>query len=155
MTRRRQSRRRHRAERRERDPSAAPPPPAALPPPALPRRRFTDVSYTGLLGGVTGVLALGQSGVYLIAVNPDDVSPFRAIPVFAAAAVYLPAIWVSVRPTPNRRRVLRAVLAVTLVLMVLGAVLSDPAYFGLLLIPSSLLAIAAGMLFSRPSRKTS
>jgi hypothetical protein len=51
--------------------------------------------------------------------------------------------------------VIRAVLAVTLVMMVLGAVFSDPGYFGLLLIPSSLLAIAAGMLFSRPSQKAS
>jgi hypothetical protein len=153
MTRRRQSRRRHRAERRERDPVAPSPTPAVAPSPRHDTASwFTDVSYTGLLGGVTGVLALGQSAVYLIVVNPDDVSPLRAIPVFAAAAVYLPAVWVSVRPTPNRRKVLRAVLAVTLVLMVLGAVLSDPAYFGLLLIPSSLLAIAAGMLFNRPPR---
>jgi hypothetical protein len=150
MTRRQQSRRRHRAERRDRDPAAPTPSPLQPAPPARPW--LTDVSYTGLLGGITGVLALGQSGVYILVVNPDDVSPLRAIPLFVGAAVYLPAIWVSVRPTPSRRKVIRAVLAVTLVMMVLGAVFSDPGYFGLLLIPSSLLAIAAGMLFSRPPR---
>lgn len=152
MTRRRQSRRRHRAERRERDPSAEPTPPPARPA-AAPQSRFADVSYTGLLGGVTGVLALGQAAVYILFVNAQDVSTLWAIPIFAAAAVYLPAIWVSIRPTPNRRKVIRGVLAVTLVLMVIGAIFFDAAFFGLLLIPSSLLAVAADILFSKPSEK--
>jgi hypothetical protein len=79
-------------------------------------------------------------------------SRWWALPLFITAAIYLPAIWVSVRPTTRRRRVLRAVLAVSLVLMVAGAVLFDAAIFGLLLIPSSLLAMAAGLLFERPKQ---
>jgi hypothetical protein len=149
MTRRRAARRRHRAERREREPGETPPAPAAQ------SRQaggpwYRDISWTGLIGGVTGVLALGQAAVYIIVVNSEDVSTLWAIPIFAAAAVYLPAAWVSVRPNPNRRTVYRTVLAVTLVFMVVGAIVFDPAFFGLLLVPSSLLAIAAGLLFNRP-----
>jgi len=152
MSRRQQSRRRHRAERRDRDPAAVPPVPAA--PPEAPRPWLADVSYTGLLGGVTGVLALGQAAVYILVENAQDVSTLWAIPIFAAAAVYLPAIWVSLRQNPRRRAVYRTILAVTLVFMVVGAIFLDLAFFGLLLIPSSLLAVAAGMLFQRPSKNS-
>jgi hypothetical protein len=145
MTRRRESRRRHRAERRERDPAATatmPPPSAAAPKP--PR----DVSWTGLAGGITGALPLAARSVDIL-VN-GDVSRFWAIPLLVIGLVYAPAIWVSVRPVANRRRVLRNVLVVSLVAMVLGAVFISVQLATLLLIPSSLLAIAAGLLFDRP-----
>jgi hypothetical protein len=150
MTRRRQTRRRHREARRERDPAAATR--AVSQPPAANQPWYKDISWTGLIGGVTGALALGQAGVFILVVNSEDVSTLWAIPIFAAAAVYLPAAWVSLRPNPKRRVVYRTVLGITLVFMVVGAVAFDPAFFGLLLIPSSLLAIAAGMLFSRPQQ---
>jgi hypothetical protein len=144
--------RRHRAERRERDTTAAPAPVSAPATPPTPARGpwYRDVSWTGLIGGISGALALGQAAVYIVVVNSEDVSTLWAIPIFAAAAVYLPAAWVSVRPNPNRRTVYRTVLAVTLVFMVVGAIVFDPAFFGLLLIPSSLLAIASGLLFRGP-----
>jgi hypothetical protein len=113
---------------------------------------YREVSWTGLVGGITGAAALGQAAVYILVVNSEDVSTLWAVPIFAAAAVYLPAAWVSVRPHPNRRSVYRTVLAITLVFMVVGAVLFDPAFFGLLLIPSSLLAIAADLLFRGPQQ---
>jgi len=154
MTRRRQSRRRHRTERRERDPSAPALATVQAPPDQDEARGpwLTDVSWTGLLGGITGTLALGQAAVYILVENAQDVSTLWVIPILAAAAVYLPAVWVSLRPNPGRRPVYRAILAVTLVFMVFGAVFLDPAFFGLLLIPSSLLAVAAGMLFSKPTK---
>jgi hypothetical protein len=100
---------------------------------------------------VLGALAIGQAGVYS-ALGLGEDSRWWALPLFATAGIYLPAVVVSIIPTRRRRRVLRAVLVVSLVLMVAGAVLFDAAIFGLLLIPSSLLAIAAGLLFERPKQ---
>jgi len=148
MSRRQQSRRRHRAERRERDPAA--PTPSPLPPAPPARPWLTDVSYTGLLGGLTGALPVSARAVEILATG--DVSRVWAVPLFAIGAVYVPAIWVSVRPVANRRNVYRWVLVVSLVAMVIGAVAISPTLAGLLLVPSSLLAIAAGVLFSRPPR---
>jgi hypothetical protein len=149
MTRRRQTRRRRRTERREGGPAVTDSHVSVTPEAqAAPNASFRDISYTGLAGGLTGVIALGQSGVFYLLGEADE-SQWWSIPLFVGAAVYLPAIWVSVRPVPNRRSVLRGVLAITLVLMVVGAVLFDPAIFGLLLIPSGLLAIAAGLLLQR------
>jgi hypothetical protein len=148
MTRRRQTRRRLRSQRRGREATGPPAPASAVPTQTpAPEPRYRGIAWTGLLGGVTGVLALGQSAVYVLVNTPDDVSTVWVIPMLAAAAVYLPAVWVSVRPTRRRRSVIRAVLAVTLVLMVIGAVLIDAAFFGLLLIPSVLLAHAAGLIY--------
>jgi hypothetical protein len=146
MTRRRDTRRRHRAERRERPAGSAGP---AVAPATSAAPAGRDISWTGLLGGVIGMLAIGQSAVYMAFGLAEDESRWWSLPLFATAAIYVPAILVSVRPTPRRRQVLRAVLAVSLGLMVVGAVLFDAAIFGLLLIPSALLAIAAGMLFER------
>jgi hypothetical protein len=143
MTRRRESRRRHRAERREREPAVTPPPPSAPEPPKPPR----DVSWTGLAGGITGALPLAARSVDIF-VN-GDVSRFWAVPLLLIGVVYAPAIWVSVRPVANRRKVLRNVLVVSLVAMVLGAVFISVQLATLLLIPSSLLAIAAGLMFDR------
>jgi hypothetical protein len=68
-------------------------------------------------------------------------------------AVYLAAVWASVAPLPNRKRVLRNILSVTLVLLVTATILTgDPGLAVLLLIPSSLLAIAAGVIFQGPRR---
>ncbi len=127
-----------------------------------PRRRllptaqpwYRGVSWTGLLGGIVGVLAVGQSAVYILVKDPEDVKTIWVIPLFAAACVYLPAVWVSIRPNPRRRQVIRGVLVVTLILMVAGAILLDPAFFGLLLIPSALLAQAAGLIYQGSKPQT-
>jgi hypothetical protein len=147
MSRRREARRRHRIDRRERGPS--PSVPALETVPARPQR---DVSWAGLAGGVTGSLPLAARGVEIL-VAPGDVSRFWATAFFAVAAVYLPAVWASVARVPNRKRILRNVLAVTLVLLVVATILtSDPGLALLLLIPSSLLAIASGIIFQGPQR---
>ncbi len=115
-------------------------------------RARRDISWTGLIGGLTGAVPIGARGVEII-VNPQDLSRYWAIPLFAIVAVYLTAVWASVAPLPNRKRVLRNILSVTLVLLVTATVLTgDPGLAVLLLIPSSLLAIAAGVIFQGPQR---
>lgn len=123
------------------------PAPAPEPLPAIPPR---DISWTGLIGGLTGAVPLGARAVEIL-VDPGDLSRLWAIPVFGIAAVYLPAVWVSVAQVPSRRRILRNILSLTLVLLVIATVLTgDPALALLLLIPSTLLAIAAGVIFQGP-----
>jgi len=93
-----------------------------------------------------------QSGVYLL-VSPGDSSRLAAMPLFAISLLYLPAVWVSLRPTARRRRVLRTVLAFSLPIVLLGVVLYGPQFATLLLIPSTLLAIAAGLVFQASGRR--
>ena len=128
-------------------------PPVARAVDAEPVRPQRDISWTGLIGGVTGALPLGARGVEVL-VDPKDLSRYWAILLFAVAAVYLAAVWASVAPLPNRKRVLRNILSVTLVLLVTATLLTgDPGLAVLLMIPSSLLAIASGVIFQGPSRK--
>jgi len=139
-------RRPSRRTRRERGAERVPPP-APEPVPARPPR---DISWTGLIGGVTGAVPLGARAVEIL-VDPGGLSRFWAIPVFGIAAVYLPGVWASVAQVPNRRRILRNILSLTLVLLVLATILTgDPALALLLLIPSTLLAIASGVIFQGP-----
>jgi hypothetical protein len=104
------------------------------------------------MGGLTGAAPLGARAVEIL-VAPGDFSRAWAIPLFAVAGVYLAAIWASVARVENRRRTLRNILSLTLVLLVVVTILSgDPALALLLLIPSTLLAIASGVIFQGPGR---
>ena len=142
MSRRRQARRRRRNRADER-PSA----PAIEPESA---RQPRDISLTGLIGGLAGAVPLGARAIEIL-VDPKDVSRFLSIPLFVAAAVYLPAIWASVAQIENRKRVLRNILSLTLVLLVVATFFTrDPGLAALLLIPSTLLAIASGVIFQGP-----
>ena len=77
------------------------------------------------------------------------------MPTFGIAAVYLSGVWASVARVDNRKRILRNILSLTLVLLVIATILSgDPALALLLLIPSTLLAIASGVIFQGPKRAT-
>ncbi len=147
MPKQRQARRRRRHRPADLPPGAAP-----VPPPAE-ARRPRDISWTGLAGGALGVLLLGQAAVYVL-VSPGDSSRWAALPLFLAAALYLPAIWASVAQTAGRQRVQRGVLAVTLVVVVIGLLFTGPGFAALLLVPSTLLAIASGLIFQggRPAK---
>ena len=121
--------------------------PPSEPEPVHPGR---DISLTGLIGGLTGAVPLGARAIEIL-VDPKDVSRFLSIPLFVAAAVYLPAIWASVAQIENRKRVLRNILSLTLVLLVVATFFTrDPGLALLLLIPSSFLAIASGVIFQGP-----
>ncbi|MGH2669250.1 MAG: hypothetical protein ACRDH5_09085 [bacterium] len=109
-------------------------------------RERRDISWMGLAGGLAGVLLLGQSAV-IILVSPGDASRWAAVLFFAIGVVYLPAIWVSLFATPQRRPVLRWVVAITLVFVMFAVLFLDPAFASLMLVPSTLLAIAGGLVF--------
>ncbi len=142
MSRRRETRRRRRNRADER-PSAT----AIEPEPA---RQPRDISLTGLIGGLSGTVPLGAFAVELL-IDPAGESRWWALPFFLMALVYLPAVWASVAPVQNRRRILRNTLSLTLVLLVLVSLLTqNPSFALLLLIPSSLLAIASGVIFQGP-----
>jgi len=150
MARRRESRRRHRETRRARADAGEPPADLAPPAPSL-RRAPRDISWTGLIGASLGALFLAQAAVYIL-IHPGEGSRWLALALFAAAALYLPAVWASVFATAIRQRVQKAVLAVTLALVVAGVLLVDAAFATLLLIPSTLLAIAGGLVFQGGTR---
>ena len=137
---RRQPRRRNRADERPSGPAIEP----------EPGRQPRDISWTGLIGGLTGAIPAGASGVEIL-IAPEDVSRVWSIPFFAISIVYLPAIWASVSPVKNRQRILRNVLSLSLVTLVITTlVTSDPRLAVLLLLPSTLLAIASGVIFQGP-----
>ncbi|MDO8615609.1 MAG: hypothetical protein Q7T33_07720 [Dehalococcoidia bacterium] len=148
MPKQKQARRRRRERAARREPAAAVAQAVAPEGPRLPR----DVSWTGLIGGVMGLLFLGQAAVYIL-VSPGDNSRWLALPLLAMAAIYLPAIWASAVQTARRRQVQRAVIVVTLVIVVAGVVLVGPAFATLLLVPSTLLAIASGLVFQGGTRR--
>jgi len=99
----------------------------------------------GLAGGVLGATLLAQAAVFNLI--SDDGTTFAAATLGLLAAAYLPAVWASVVDTPRRQVVLRWVLAVTLVFVVAGVLFIDAAFATLLIAPSTLLAIAAGLVF--------
>ena len=142
MTRRRDARRRHRDERKHRpaeEPAASV---AAKPAAPKPGR---SISWMGLAGGVLGVALLMQAAVFNLI--SDDGTTFAAGTLGLLAAAYLPAVWASLVDTPRRQLILRWVLAVTLVFVIAGVLFIDAAFATLLIAPSTLLAIAAGLVF--------
>ena len=110
------------------------------------------MSWTGLLGGLLGFAFLAQSALFNV-VSADDPSVGAAVILSLMALAYLPAVWVSLLPSPNRQRVLRGVLVVTLLFVVLGVLFVSVAFATLLLVPSTLLAIAAGLVWQGPERR--
>lgn len=141
-------RRPSRRARRERATERAPAP--ALEPQPSPTAR--DVSWAGLAGGLTGAVPLGAFVIELL-VDPAGESRWWALPFSVMALVYLSAVWASVAGVQNRKRILRSILSVTLVMLVVASILtSNPGFALLLLIPSSLMAIASGVIFQGPRR---
>lgn len=146
MPKRRPSRRERRGRAAERASIPAPEPVSARPP--------RDVSWTGLAGGLTGAVPIGAFVIELL-VDPAGESRWWALPFSLMAIVYLGAVWASVASVRNRKRILRNILSVTLIMLVAASILtSNPGFALLLLIPSSLLAIAAGVIFQGPRRAT-
>jgi uncharacterized membrane protein YdjX (TVP38/TMEM64 family) len=94
---------------------------------------------------------LGARAVEVL-MDPGELSRWWAAPFLLIAIVYLPAVWASLAPIPDRRPVFRRVLMISLILMVLATVLIHPFFAIVLLIPSTLLAIAAGLIFQRPAQ---
>jgi hypothetical protein len=107
-----------------------------------------DISWTGLIGGIAASVGIGGLGVAVIAVG-DAVE--LAVIMFAIAAVYIPAVYVSIVRTPARRGVLRATVVFSLLLAFTDFLLLRAGFIFLMLVPTTLLAIAAGLIFQRRS----
>jgi hypothetical protein len=110
------------------------------------------VSRIGLTGALLGFLPLFTLGV-TTAANPPEAGLGIPVLLLAMAAVYAPAIWVSLVPIPARWIVLLCVATVSLLLVLLFSVVV-PSVFGpasgLLLLPATvLLFAAAGLAFQR------
>lgn len=121
-----------------------------VPAPPAPAR---DISWMGLAGGLLGVALLGALGVD-VAINPSEAGRWVAAIPFAMAAIYLPAIWVSVTPSEKRQAVQKTVVVASLVMVSIGLSLFGSLAFGtLLVIPTTLLATASGLIFQ--GRRTS
>src|SRR2546426_8521059 len=140
LSRRKESRRRHRDARRQRAPGELT---REAAPTAVRERR--EISWLGLAGGLAGAALLGQAAAFNLV--SSDGTLLTAVALAVLASVYLPAVWASVVATLHRRRVQRGVLAVTLVFVVVGVVFVDASFATLLLLPSTLLAIASGLIW--------
>jgi hypothetical protein len=102
-------------------------------------------SYGGLAGGLGAVGAFGvataaeisgQSGHWLL----------LAILYGAIAAAFVPAVIISVVPSPRRQLILRVETALSLVLA-FGLFAIDPGIAFLLTLPTVLLSTSAGLIF--------
>jgi len=63
---------------------------------------------------------------------------------------FVPAIWVSIRPTNVRQRVLKSTVVACLGLVFFGAILARDAVLPIVMMPATaLLAVASGLIFQR------
>jgi len=106
--------------------------------------RAAGISWTGLTGTLLGLVPLFALGTYLLFFHPPEAHPVPELVLLMMGAVYVPALWASVAPTPIRRILL---LATSLLTLVLGlAFLSG--FFGLTILvfivpPALLLLVGA------------
>ncbi len=99
------------------------------------------------MGGLLGAVPLGALGIERL-LDPPGAGRGIWVVLLAMASVYLPAIWVSVRPTPKRRAVQRGVVVASMVMVLVGSIFG--AQFAVLLLPATaLLAVASGLVFRR------
>ena len=144
MTRRREARRRQRIERKERDPDAVAQP-AATPPPKAAQVR--DISVMGVVGGLAGILPF--SGVAIGILFDPGIDEKWIAAIFAVIALaFVPVTVASIVNTPRRRSVQRVTVFACLGLAAGGSLLTGTLIVAMLLaIPTTLLAIAAGIVF--------
>jgi len=124
--------------------------------PAAPRRTDSpggNISWTGLIGGVLGFGALVALGVSLAA-GAGDSSSWWAIPFLLFSLLFLPAIYVSVKPVEAREFVLKLIVIISLVFSITGSILVGAALLVVLTPCLALLAQAAGFIFQGSSRKS-
>lgn len=95
-----------------------------------------------------GVFALALLGSAIL-VEPPEAGRWPGAVLLAVAMPYLAAAWVSLRDTPWRRPVQRGVTALSVAMVLAGMPLFGPAIALVLVLPTTLLAIAGGLIFSR------
>ena len=149
MTRRRDTRRRHRTERRQREPGAAPVAPEPPSPETKPVIR--DISLMGVAGGLSGMLPMATIAV-LILIDPGQASRLWAIGFFVGALFFVPVTVASVVPNQRRQAVQKGAVFACMAIAAVSAVFLDIGLAVLLAIPTTLLAVASGIIFQPSAR---
>jgi hypothetical protein len=144
MTRRREARRRQRIDRRDRDPDAIAQPATT---PSLETAEARDISVMGVVGGLAGILPF--SGVAVGILFDPGIDEKWIAAIFAVIALaFVPVTMASIVSTPRRRSVQRFTVFACLGLAAGGSLLTGDLIVAMLLaIPTTLLAIAAGIVF--------
>lgn len=83
----------------------------------------------------------------IVLVDPGDASRTWALLFALPGAGFLPALWASIRPTPNRERIQRATVIGCLLLAFASTFLVGLIVAVVLMPATALLAIAAGLIF--------
>jgi hypothetical protein len=161
MAKRRETRRRKRSERRERTPEELAAAREAQELEAAAgdgvdddRAVVGERSWTGVAGASLGILIMGMVGVSTLLWPPEDASRLWAIPFAMLAAGFVPALWVTSRASAVRQRVLRGTV-VGCLLVAFGStfVLASPVVAVILMPPTALLAVSAGLIFQGANRE--
>ena len=105
-------------------------------------RQAAGVSLVGLTGALLGLVPPLVVATLLWLFDPGGGPPATDLLLIAAGAAYLPALWVSVEPTPVRRPVF---LATSLLMLVLGLAFLVRAFgmFIVFIAPPALLLVGA------------
>lgn len=105
----------------------------------------------GLLGGLAGAVPLAALAVAVL-IDPGEGTRWWSL-IFAALSLgFLPAVWASVVETPRRQAIQKAVVVGCLAVAFTGTVLFGVGVAILLALPTTLLAIAAGLVFQGGAR---
>lgn len=105
-------------------------------------------SWLGLAGGLAGALPLAALGIEIL-LDPPEAGRWPAAFLLAMSAVYLLAVWASLRATPRRQAVLRGVVIASIAVVLLGLPFFGAPFAVVLLPATALLAIASGLVFGR------
>lgn len=109
-------------------------------------RTGAGVSRTGLTGALFGFIPALGLGTYLLFSQRTEAHPAPELMVLMGGAMYLPALWASVTPTPVRRIVLLATSLLMLLLsLALLPVLFGPTILLFTLPPAFLLLVGAAI----------
>lgn len=148
MAKRKEKRREKRQERRERSPEerAQARDAAEAPDTHEERPAPIGVSWTGFAGSGFGVLSMGALAVIVLA-DPGEASRTWSLLFGLPAVGFLPALWASISPTPARMQVLRATVVGCLLLAFVSSFLLGLIMAVVLMPPTALLAVAAGLIF--------
>lgn len=104
------------------------------------------ITYSGVAGALIGAVTMFALGVAILAGASEESSSW-SVPFFLLAGMFVPALIVSLTPTPRRNFVLRVTLVCCLTAAVMGVFYRIPELPILLSLPTVLLAQAAGLVF--------
>jgi hypothetical protein len=141
VAKRQRARERRREKRRSRGEATG-----VAPPPRKPEQRTPgrSVSWLGVLGGLSGALAMAALALDIIAAPPEDVGVALAAVPIAMAALYTPAIWASLARTNARQAILRLSVLVSLAMAFAGSFVFGLVVLVVLLPTTILLWLASG-----------